>query len=296
MTLKRFTAEGGTTGSVVTTANSASGSGDALTTAAYAASGTAVYSITQKMHGSKAILVTCAAAADTAIFGYGGLTASTLPGEVYIYITALPTLGSATVAQVRAGGPSANLVVTTAAKLAVIDAAGATIKTFATSLAVNTWYRLYIRGVPGTTITNGTIEAAYYVGDSTTPAETMYTGTAVNCGVGGAGTATDFRWGKTATVGDITAYFDDAAENDGGTGPIGPANALAVTLSVSPTSAAAGSTFAFTAAATGGSTSSYSYAFDYGDGITLAAQSSSTVNHTYTTAGNYTATVTAQNV
>ncbi len=228
--------------------------------------------------------------------GYGGYAASTLPGEVYIYITALPTLGSPTVAQVRAGGPSANLVITTAGKLSVIDAGGTALKTFTNSLALNTWYRLYLRGVPGTSTTTGTIEAAYYVGDSSTPAETLYSGTGVNCGTGGAGSATDFRWGKLATVGDLPAYFDDGAANDGGTGPIGPASALAVNLSVNPTSAAAGSTFAFTASAAGGTTSSYSYAFDFGDGNTLAAQSNATVNHTYTTQGNYTATVTVQNI
>lgn len=287
MTLKRNTFEGGTAGATVTVSNSGTGSGDALGAASASGSGTGVYSTAQKMHGTKSVLVTCTAATDSFTMGFSGMAASTLPGEFYMYMLTPPSLASTQIGQVRAGGPTANLLMGTDSKLRVTDAAGTTLKVFANAIPSNTWYRYYLRCVPGTTSTNGTIEAAYYLGDSTTPAETMYVNNACNAGTGGAGSATNFQFGKiNTTVGDITAYFDDAACDDGGP------PALALSGVVTPDPKAVGTQLTLTLTASGGNGNALSYSCVW-DGTAMGPQASNVFTHIDSAAGtkNWTATV-----
>lgn len=300
MTLRRFTAEGGTADTSLTMTNSATG-GDQLSLVSKAGAATAVYSAGQAMHGTKSILATCPAAADTVLMGYGGMAASALPLEVYFYVTAMPTLGTVTIGQIRGaaspGGANVglvNLLLRTTGKLTVTDAAGAVVKDFTGTLTVNTWYRFALRAVSGTTTSNGTIGAAYYLGDATTPIETAFLSTTANVGTAGAGALTDGRWGKLSG-GDLTAYFDDPSVNDGLAAFIGPASALSATLALSPTSGAVPYTLTATATATGGTGTPKTYAFDWGDGSITSAQSSNVATHTVTAPGTYTATVTVVN-
>ena len=65
---------------------------------------------------------------------------------------------------------------------------------------------------------------------------------------------------------------------------------LTVAATASPTSGIAPLTVNFSASASGG-TSGYTYSWNFGDGVTLTGQS---VSHVYSTAGSYTATVTAK--
>lgn len=252
MTLKRFTAEGQPNGTALSLSNSATGSGSALGVVSKAGAGTHVYSSGYAAHGSQSILVTCTAAADTSIVGFSGMSANSLAGQFYLYITALPTLSTIELAQIRFSGGSATklLLSATSKQLQVTDAAGGQIKAFGTALAVNTLYRVNLRATIGTTTTDGTIAAAYYLGDSTTPVETAYTGTGVNAGTA---VLTDFRWGKLTGAGDLVAYFDDMAADDGATAFIPsvsatPANvAPTVTVTASKTSGIeGGETITFT--------------------------------------------------
>lgn len=294
MALKRFTAEGQANGTALSVSNSATGSGDALGVVSKAGAGAAVYSTGQAAHGTKSILTTCTAAADTAIMGFSGMSATSMAGQFYIYITALPTLGTIELAQMRFAGGSATkiLLSATSKQLQITDALGGQIKAFANALAVNTLYRVNLRATIGTTTTDGTISAAYYLGDSTTPVEAAYTGTAVNAGTAA---LTDFRWGKLTGAGDLVAYFDDMAADDGATAfipPVGTATPLSASLAVSPTSGTVPFTVTATASTSGGSGAAKTYAFNWGDGATTAAQASPTATHQYTTAGSFTVTTT----
>lgn len=291
MALKRFTAEGQPSGTALTLANSTPGSGDALGVVSKAGAGSHVFSNAQEMHGAQSILVTATAAADTSICGFSGMSASSMAGQFYIYITALPTLGTIELAQIRfSGGSAAKLLLSATTKqLQVANATGGQIYTFPTALATNTWYRINLRVVIGATTTDGTIAAAYYLGDSTTPVEAAYTGTGVNAGTA---VLTDFRWGKLTGAGDLVAHFDDMAADDGATAFIPPSSVLAASLTVSPASGAAPLAVTATATTSGGAGTTKTYAFDWGDGSSTAAQASATATHTYTTAGTRTVTVT----
>lgn len=71
---------------------------------------------------------------------------------------------------------------------------------------------------------------------------------------------------------------------------VNPVTPLTVAATASPTSGTAPLTVNFSASASGG-TSGYTYSWNFGDGVTLTGQS---VSHVYSTAGSYTATVTAK--
>jgi hypothetical protein len=230
------------------------------------------------------------------------MATSSLPGEFYIYLLAAPT-ASTIIAQTRVTGAAiANLLLTVNRQITVTDAAGTSIQTFTTALALNTWYRVALRVVPGTTTTvphNGQVYAAFYLGDSTTSVDAVYSNTAANTGSSGANSAVEFRWGKLQTAGTLSAHFDDPSVNDGLGSFVGPANALAATLSVDPTSGTVPFNVTAFASATGGTGTPYSYAFNWGDGGTTPAQASNQAVHQYTVASPvgqpYTVTATVTN-
>lgn len=222
MALRRFTAEGSPSGTTLTAANSGTGSGDALNTVFRANGATVAYSNVQAKRGLQSLLVTATAAIDEAILGFSGMTANNAALEFYIYLSSGPSLGATQIGQIRATGGIATYSLSTARVLTVLNAASSGVMTFASPLSLNTWYRIALRAVPGTTTTNGTIEAAYYLGDSTTPVEPVFSSTAANAGVGGPGTVTDGRFGKLNGAGDLIAYFDDPSVLDNSVGFIGP--------------------------------------------------------------------------
>lgn len=261
MTLHRNTAEGQASGTTLTGANSGGGSGDAFSTPIGGAGGTCVFSNAQFMHGSQSYLMS-ATAGNTIIPAFVFPTNGSCAFQFYFRIPVLPS-ANVTIFQARnASGVAAKLAISTGNKFVVQNSKGVNLTTFATTIVVNTWYRLEIEIVPGTTITNGTINAGVYLGDAAegSPVDARYApGATVDAG--GSAAAPGITQGQpgiafTGAAGTFNAYYDDMAYNDGTSVPIGisAATVPGAPTGVVPTPNNGGASIAYTApASTGGS-------------------------------------------
>lgn len=211
--------EGTTAGTTVATGQT--GSGDAFTLVDSATgTGTIVYSTAQAAHGGQSIALTGISGASRHA-GWNGDTVSSAAVRVYIYLNALPaaTCDFLSIRRVGASG-TGKLQVSATGALILANAAGAAVKTFATVLDLNKWYRVEIQTTKGTTTSDGYLAAQYYLGDSTLAIDRFST-SATNTGT------TDYigpRIGKiTTTTATWDGYFDDYSWNGGTTTPIGAA-------------------------------------------------------------------------
>lgn len=227
MTVKYSSFEGQASGTTWSVANSGGGSGDAIDTQTGGAS--AAFSNAQSAHGSLSLLIN--AASSQGYSSWTGLSLAQVGIRFYLYfvagVSAAQDIASLT------GGPK--LQVSATGQLKVIDVAGATKKTF-TALSTGTWYRVEMYAAKGTSTTDGTIKAAYYTLDSTTPVEAEYSATNVN-----AGTAnyTAYNWGKlTGGSVALNAHFDDVAFSDAVTTYIGPATVTVTGVTATATATA----------------------------------------------------------
>lgn len=207
--------EGGTNGTTITTGNSASGSGDAFT----ALSGTSTFSTSAAYHGSLGFQAPTTAAAG--YFYWDVSSTSNIAARLYFRPAGV---ASSDDYLIRLGNGTTRLVsvhVNAAGKLRVSDAAGTTgVWTAASALTANTWYRLDLYAVAGSTTSNGTIKFGYYLGDSTSPVETVYNNTSSNVG-----TATTFNrayMGKYSAVSAFGYQFDDFKVRTAASDFIGP--------------------------------------------------------------------------
>jgi len=287
MALRTNSAEGGTNGVNATAANSGGSSGTAFTAGNKNAGGTVTYDNAQKAHGSLSYhVIATGSTADYAYFVWSGMTVSAGgAGRVYFRLVSLPSAAQDLLQIRNASGVAGKLAISAANKLIVQNAAGSTLQTFATTLAINTWYRAEIYVVPGTTTSNGTIKAAYYLLDTAvgSPVDATYNSSAVNSGT----TAlTTMQFGKLATIGTLEAFFDDAAFDDAATDIIGPyVTPTNPTAAFTSTSAALAVTFdASTSAPHGGGVTIASYAWTFGDTGTGTGVGPT---HTYSLAGTY---------
>ena len=170
--------EGGTAGTTITTGNSGGASGDAFA----AVTGTCTFSATGKAHGSLGLLYNVTT---TAWRAYHSFTAtSQIAGRIYLTANALPSatvdvfdlINSSFAANVK-------LRITSAGKLAVVNAAGSAVFTSTASLVAGTTYRIEFQVDVGSTSSNGTIKMQWYTLDGGTAIET-YTTLAGNAGAG----------------------------------------------------------------------------------------------------------------
>lgn len=230
MALKVNTAEGQANATVLTAGNSGGGSGDAFS----AISGAPVFSTAQHMHGAQSYLMNEATA--LAYCSWTGYTATSGATRVWLYLVSTVSSTQDLVA-IRNSVPAnvCKLQITNLNKIRVTDSADATLTTFASTLSAATWYRLELRAVPGVDTTHGTIEAAYYLGDSGTPVDTAYSSTTVNAGITN---ITQFRIGKITSGVALNAHFDDLAVNDGATALMGTGIATVTGVAATVTTAA----------------------------------------------------------
>lgn len=217
--LLKNSAEGGTNGTTVTTANSGGASGNAwdavfLSTGA----GTVVYDTAQSAHGGVSIRHSTADVGDSIQLQWVASvgTPSRLWGRLY-YRTASLTL-STDVFRVRSslGNQVARIAHSANTGLVLLrNGANSIVYTSTNAVVVNTWYRFEWDFRPGASVTN---TVTWYAGDSTTPIETLSAtssySTDTNCqqvhiGNMASQTFLDNRW------------FDDIAVSD--VGPLGPA-------------------------------------------------------------------------
>lgn len=302
MALHLNTAETGqTSGTAATSANTGSGSaGDALTVTT-SATGTIVFSSTQKHRGALAYKIDGSVSGDVARVEWS-LAAAQTATEIYIYLTAYPSAEMALIEHRNTSARMAAVQITTAGNCRLYDASGNALWLSTNPLALNTWHRLLLVSKTGTNASspyNGAIDFSIYSGsnlETTTPTEKAsdsawfsgLTSTTVNTGTANHSTA---RVGKLGSGNTWTGiYVDDIQWNDNSMTAPGPVASLSG--SVSPTSGTAGSTV-ITATVSG--VASTAYLITWGDGatssITTNSSGAATATHTYATAGTYTVTV-----
>jgi hypothetical protein len=228
VTVYTNTAEGGTSGTGVTTGNSGGTSGTPWSTVTLGTGSTCTFDNAQAAHGTLSYNFTPGAAAgDTLTLG----TASSTTGVMrfYAYFTALPTAATQLARFATSGSlVVANIVIDTAGHVIVQGSAG-TLHTSSVTVSLNTWYRFEMSAIVATA-TTGTVNMAAYVGDSMTVFDSYSPGATVNLGT------TNFakvNFGKVSSSGNwATFYMDDFAVDDTQTTFFGPSGSRAGTVTV----------------------------------------------------------------
>lgn len=220
MTQYTQTAEGGTDGTAITVGNSGGTSGTAFSLVSLAGAATATYSSVGATHGALGYrLQSFGGASDKIYLRTDVAGTGQFSGRLYFTLNALPAqaqnvfrLTDATLNLMSVGLLSGNT-------MRVIDAAGATLGTYATALTAGTIYRLEFNWKKGTGTTDGQIAAKLFLGEATTPVYS-YSATNVN-----AGTTNPVCWylgaGIVANVIDMTV--DTTLYDDGQQVFLGPA-------------------------------------------------------------------------
>lgn len=163
------TYEGGTDETTITAANSGGSSGDAFDTVVTGTGVTNVFDTAQFMHGTFSARQATGATSAQAILTWAYTGVTRIFGRAYVRFSDVTTARS--LIQIRASNAQrARIVLTAASKIALNNAANTAVDTSATSLVVNTWYRLEYDIAVGTSAA-GTVNI--YVGDSTTLTESI---------------------------------------------------------------------------------------------------------------------------
>src|SRR5689334_19503532 len=120
MTLKQFTAEGGTVGSNVVQGQT--GSGDPLDVTVVTNSATLTYDTAQAAHGTKSVKAAITATGSAIL--YYNAASSSVAARLYVYLTALPTADTYLLRYETGAGTttSPRMMVNSAGKLRVQDA------------------------------------------------------------------------------------------------------------------------------------------------------------------------------
>lgn len=227
MAVDEWTAEGGTNGTGLTTANTGGGSGAAFgsTTGGMSigANNTMVFSNAQAMNGTYSVLVDRASGSTTA-YAQRTLASATARhvARIYVRFAAFPAGNTGVMRfQNSSATNAASLFVDSAGKFVLQNAAGTAVFTATTALSINTWYRVEVAVAPGTTTSTGAAEMAYYAGHSTTAIQTMTPITTGNFGtVANINYVRVGRYDTSATTGGY--YFDNFGNESKGSGLIGP--------------------------------------------------------------------------
>jgi RHS repeat-associated protein len=229
-------AEGGTAGATVAASSTTGASGDGFNLVKIGAGGALTYSAAAAAHGGLGYAISGTSGTTTSLswngfYGADGMAVrfyynpgSTLPNQ----LIRLLDIRNAT-------GTAARLYMSATNQLFIQDTTGTTLTTFPTPLQPSTWYRIEmaISVSPG-----GTINAAYYPKDGTTPVDPAY---ATNTGNTGTAFFTQVAVGDTTNANWTgTSYFDDIAAQPAtvsyiGAGPTAPDAASFVTATAGNT-------------------------------------------------------------
>lgn len=231
MALKQNTAEGGTNGVTVTTANSGGSSGDALGSVSLVGSPTIIFDNSTAAHGSLSYYLS---GADTErvrlTLNNPSSPSKSIAFRTYINIHSYPVGSDANIAvfqnSLATNNFTSGINITTSGKCKMVPMNGTGSQTGTTTLSLNTWYRVEFQIDVGTTSTNSNIRLQLYQGDSTTALETLSNAAADS----GVDTLIIAYFGKATSAGSFTASFDDIAFSTDSSTPLGPASA-----GVSPT-------------------------------------------------------------
>jgi len=232
MALLTNNAEGGTSGTTVTTANSGAPSGNAWDTVTIGTTGTLAYDSTHTAHGGLSYK-----------FQFGGTAADVLAQwdttlgsgiaqlwfRVYAYFTANPGVATPLWSCSPASGLSARLFVNTAGKLIFNNSAGSTILTSTATVPLNAFFR--VEGFCVGSATVGQLEFKLFTAmDSLAPAETQTSSAAQNT----SGTMAKASFGNSGTtIANVGPFWldDVGVSTTGYLGPsVAPAAAYATSL------------------------------------------------------------------
>ena len=211
-------AEGGTAGVSVTTANSGGASGNAFTVLSKGSGASLVYATAAAAHGTLGYSLHGSSGTAT-LMGWNGYSATSM--AIRFYYNPGPTLPSKVMrlADIRNSTATAARVELSASnQLFIQNTAGTTLTTFPHALQANTWYRTELTiSISGSA---AAINAACYPADSTTPVDPAYSTTTGNTGTANItqvaiGSAASATWTGTS-------YFDDLAAQPGSTAFVGP--------------------------------------------------------------------------
>lgn len=253
MTSISNSAEGGTHGTTVTTGNSGGASGTACSLVTVGTGNTITFSTAGASHGSMGY----AASFGTSTNGFlvwPFVTSGRLVMRFYFKLDTLPSALDH-LSYFRGSGNMGGLGITSTNKLRLIDASANLISgsTATNALSAGVWYRAEVAVTKGTTTSNGRLEYAYYLGDSTTAEFSYDSGTTVNTDIADTATARLGRQSST-TVANLRYYDSFAADalasgwigpvsNTGATGDLSGSGTLSATdvLSFTASSALSGS-------------------------------------------------------
>ena len=290
-------AEGGTSGTAVSTANSGGASGNALTVINRGSGATLNFSSTAPAHGSRDYLITGKSGTVTDE-GWNGFNTSSMATRFYYNPGSSLPNSVIRLADIRnASGTAARVELSAANQIFIQNNAGTTITTFSHALQANTWYRVEL--AISASSSAATIKAAFYLADSTTPVDPMFSTTTGNTG---AANLTQALFGSTASATWTgTSFFDDLAASPSTTLFIGPV-AAAPTAPGAPTgvSAVAGdgtATVSWTAPVSNGGSAITGYVVTSSPGgLTGSTSGTSVAVNGLTNGTPYTFTVVASNV
>jgi hypothetical protein len=206
-------AEGGTNGATVTTANSAGASGNAWSSVNIASGTTLVFATAAAYKGSLGYRMTQGTGTGVGANVRWDLTGwLQARGRFYLRATAYPTQLTRVllVNDTSFTNTMATVVLNTAGKLLVRDS-NSVLFTSTTAIPLNTWVRVEWVVTPGTTSSNGVVRFAWASGDAA--ATETFASTSANTGTAGLGRMflgkNSGTWNTTLDVDDIAA--DDAS-------------------------------------------------------------------------------------
>lgn len=209
MVYRTNSAEGGTNGTGATTGNTGGASGTAFELVTTGTGGTIVFSNVTPSQGSMGYLFT-PATNQPQILRFTEAAEDSAMVSAYFRTAAAPAASSNYLSLRNAAGQACALQITTALRVAAVNAGGSVLNTSAVGevIPVNTDVRLELRCVKGTTSGNGTIQAGFYLGNSTTPIWS-YTSSTVDAGTT---QITNCRVGQSSTVANTQPYRMDAVQ------------------------------------------------------------------------------------
>lgn len=212
-------AEMGTNGTVVSTLNT--GATDSTYFYKFVNASTITFSNARAAHGSLSYLIqpTSGNASYTNWTCYATQSAA---ARMYIYLTAFPS-NTTEFMQINASEVSFDYVgriaINSTGNVILYDAAGIQ-WTSTAALSLNSWQRIELYGAIGGTSTTGTLQAAFYTGDSMTATDSFSTSAANTATAQAVGL---IRFGKVTSTSYATSfYIDDVAAQSAASGFIGP--------------------------------------------------------------------------
>jgi hypothetical protein len=233
VTVRINSAEGGTNGATVTVANSGGLSGDAFDFTDVPAGTTFTVATAAAYKGTKGYRFTQGTGSGYGAYGRWGLSGWTVARlRLYFRTSAYPSANTCPVGVTNGANTSylGTVWLTPTGNLQVRNTSGTVLYTSAV-IPLNSWVRIELIVVPGTTPTNGQIRFAWGLADAAAT-ETYY---APSANTGTAGTLGKLYFGKTAGVWNATTDFDDLLIDDqSATTYLGPSGSGAVVVDPTP--------------------------------------------------------------